>query len=189
VGVWTLGRRSDLAIALDECESRGVLALSIAAICVGADESLPVEVLMNGARVAARNLKQVEGRLAIPAGRIRVSPRAVRAAKVILPDVMTDRLRPLYRRLAAPHPIGFVADLEWRLELPSQAVAERTVDLTFVIDEPRTPLALGLSADDRPLGILLRSVTLHEIDGALPARTSDRHSEASEIAPESSSIA
>jgi hypothetical protein len=165
VGVWTLGPRSDLAIALDECEGRAVLSLSIAAICVGPEESLRVEVIVNGTRVAARDLTQDESRFTVPAPRIRVSPRAVRAAKVVLPDVVTDRLRPLYRRLAAPVPIPLGTASRWRIELPAHVLAERQADLSFIIEEPRSPLAIGWSdSDDRSLGILLRSLTLEESD-------------------------
>ena len=43
--------------------------------------------------------------------------------------------------------------------------ADGEVDLTFEIEEPTTPLALGWSDDDdRRLGILLRTVTLEEVD-------------------------
>ena len=43
--------------------------------------------------------------------------------------------------------------------------ADGEVDLAFEIEEPTTPLELGWSADDdRRLGILLRTVTLEEVD-------------------------
>jgi hypothetical protein len=55
-------------------------------------------------------------------------------------------------------------DPEWRIELPSPAPADGKVDLAFVAEDPKTPLELGWSDDDRRLGILLREVTLEEID-------------------------
>jgi hypothetical protein len=56
-------------------------------------------------------------------------------------------------------------NLTWQIELPASVVAAGKADLTFVIDEPRSPLALGWSADDdRPLGIQLRTVTLKQVD-------------------------
>ena len=56
-------------------------------------------------------------------------------------------------------------DPEWHIELPARAAADGEVDLTFKIEEPTTPLALGWSTDDdRRLGILLRTVTLEEVD-------------------------
>jgi hypothetical protein len=53
---------------------------------------------------------------------------------------------------------------EWRIEFPVSAAAGGEVDMTFVIEEPRSPVELGWSADDRSLGILLRRVTLEEVD-------------------------
>jgi hypothetical protein len=56
-------------------------------------------------------------------------------------------------------------DPEWQIELPAHARTDDVVDLTFEIDEPTTPVALGWSAEDvRLLGINLRRLTLHEID-------------------------
>jgi hypothetical protein len=53
-------------------------------------------------------------------------------------------------------------DPEWRIELPAPVPAE--VDLAFVIEEPNSPARVGWSADDRHLGILLRTVVLEELD-------------------------
>jgi hypothetical protein len=53
----------------------------------------------------------------------------------------------------------------WDVELPAPVLADGKVDVSFVTEEPRSPLALGWSADDdRPLGILIRAVTLAEVD-------------------------
>jgi hypothetical protein len=53
-------------------------------------------------------------------------------------------------------------DPEWRIELPATVPDE--VDLAFVIEEPNSPVEVGWSADERRLGILLRTVTLEEVD-------------------------
>jgi hypothetical protein len=55
-------------------------------------------------------------------------------------------------------------DPEWRIESPTPMPADGKVDLTFIIEEPSSPLDLGWSADDRRLGILVRSITLAEVD-------------------------
>ena len=53
-------------------------------------------------------------------------------------------------------------------QLPTPVPADGEVDLAFEIEEPRTPLELGWSADDdRRLGILLRTMTLLEHDRSL----------------------
>ena len=112
-GIWTEGLRSELALALDVIgESDHVLTLSLGSICVASDASLRVDALVNGERVAARDLSY--------------------------------------------------GDPEWRIELPAPVPAE--VDLAFVIEEPNSPAEVGWSADDRRLGILLRTVALEEVD-------------------------
>jgi hypothetical protein len=58
---------------------------------------------------------------------------------------------------------GF-GDPEWRVESPAPAPPDGMIDLTVVVEEPRSPLAVGWSADERPLGTLLRSITLKEVD-------------------------
>jgi hypothetical protein len=60
-------------------------------------------------------------------------------------------------------------DPEWRIELPSPAPADGKVDLAIVINDPNSPLELGWSDDERRLGILLREVTLEEIDRSVRA--------------------
>jgi hypothetical protein len=53
-------------------------------------------------------------------------------------------------------------DLDWYVQLPSTRAG--AIDLAIEVDEPRSPRELGLSPDDdRPLGLLLRTV------GVLPA--------------------
>ena len=56
-------------------------------------------------------------------------------------------------------------DPEWHIELPASVLADGEVDLTFEIEEPRTPLELGWSTDDdRRLGVALRTMTLLPAD-------------------------
>jgi hypothetical protein len=115
-GIWTQGRRSSLALALDGNADRDyVLALSLGSICVGPAESLRVNALVNGEHAASRTFRY--------------------------------------------------GDPEWLIELPRLIWAESEVELTFEIEEPRTPVELGWSADDdRRLGILLRAITLLQAD-------------------------
>ena len=117
-GVWTDGLRSDLALALDDIRERDyVIALALASTCVHPDDSLAVEALVNGERVAARDVPQ--------------------------------------------------GDQEWRIELPTLVPVDGAVDLTLAVGEPRSPHELGWSDDERQLGILLRAVTLEEVDHSL----------------------
>jgi hypothetical protein len=53
-------------------------------------------------------------------------------------------------------------DPDWRIDLPAPVSAE--IDLSFVIEEPKSPAEVGWSADERRLGILLRAVALEEVD-------------------------
>jgi hypothetical protein len=57
-----------------------------------------------------------------------------------------------------------LGDSEWRIDSPGPVPANGEIDLTFVIEEPRSPLELGWSDDDRRLGFLLRTVTVEEVD-------------------------
>jgi hypothetical protein len=56
----------------------------------------------------------------------------------------------------------------WHIDLPARVLADDKLDFSFRIDEPRSPLAIGWSTDDdRPLGVLIRAVTLREVDRTL----------------------
>jgi hypothetical protein len=46
--------------------------------------------------------------------------------------------------------------------------ANGEVDVTFIVDEPRSPRDLGWSDDDRRLGIRLEAVTVREIHRSVP---------------------
>jgi hypothetical protein len=170
-GIWTQGRRSELAIAFDEGQNDAVLALAFGGVCVEADGSIGVEVLVDGERVAVRDFGEDHGRLVLPLSR-RLGSLVVKAAKAVLPDAVTDRLRPHYLRLtasAALHTrLSRLNEIVWRIELPCDVVARRAAQLTFVIDKPRTPLAVGWSNDERELGIHLRSLTLEQVARSIP---------------------
>jgi GT2 family glycosyltransferase len=53
-------------------------------------------------------------------------------------------------------------DPEWRIELPAPVPAE--IDLVFVIADPKSRAEIGLSDDERSLGIRLRGIALEELD-------------------------
>jgi len=55
----------------------------------------------------------------------------------------------------------------WHVELPAPALTDTTGDLAFAIENPSSPLALGWSSDDRPLGIQIRALALREADRTL----------------------
>jgi hypothetical protein len=56
-------------------------------------------------------------------------------------------------------------DPEWYIELPAPVPSDGEIDLTFEIEEPSTPIALGWSDDDdRRLGLLLRTARLLPAD-------------------------
>jgi hypothetical protein len=55
-------------------------------------------------------------------------------------------------------------DPEWRIASPVASPRDGYVNLTFIIEEPRSPRAVGWSADERPLGLLVRSIALEDVD-------------------------
>jgi hypothetical protein len=55
----------------------------------------------------------------------------------------------------------------WRVALPSHLLGDGTVELTFLVDEPRSPLALGWSTDDRALGVHLLTLSMVELDRSI----------------------
>jgi GT2 family glycosyltransferase len=55
-------------------------------------------------------------------------------------------------------------DPEWRIASPSASPRDGNVDLTFIIEEPRSPRAVGWSADERPLGVLVRAIAVEDAD-------------------------
>jgi hypothetical protein len=149
-----------------------------------------VQVLLHGEPLAFRDFSHHQ-RLVLPSLRRPLSPRVVHAVKTILPKAVTDRLYPLYWRLTTPANVRAgvpgLKDIVWRIELPVDVVARRHAHLTFVIDEPRTPLAVGWSDDQRELGIHLRSLTLERtdrpvLDGHRVGRRFLRHDRASAAA-------
>jgi hypothetical protein len=67
---------------------------------------------------------------------------------------------------AAAGDLGY-GESEWRVELPEPVSADGAVDLTLTIENLSSPVELGWSSDDRQLGILLRAITLVEVDRSL----------------------
>jgi hypothetical protein len=59
-------------------------------------------------------------------------------------------------------------DPEWQFELPPSVSADGNVELKFELDRLSSPLELGWSDDDRPLGLLVRSLKLDEVDRTVP---------------------
>ncbi|MFZ1993012.1 MAG: hypothetical protein WAU75_02805 [Solirubrobacteraceae bacterium] len=55
----------------------------------------------------------------------------------------------------------------WRIELPSEVVPQGEFDLILSVDEPRSPLELGWSSDDRRLGVHVRDLSLQQMDRSL----------------------
>jgi hypothetical protein len=174
-GIWTLGRRSELAVAFDDGNEDADLAVTIGGICVGPEDSISVELLVDGQRAALHDFGWVRSGLR---GGVSVVPRLAHAVATILPDPVANRLRPVYERLAARaashRRIARLTEIVWRIRIPSSVVAQRSAHLTFVIDEPRTPRALGWSDDERELGIHLRSLKLEERHGSAPTARSGR---------------
>jgi hypothetical protein len=123
-GIWTLGCRSDLVLALDGVEESDlflapVLALSLGGVCVLPEAPLKVDLLLNEERVASRLFTQ---------------------------DV----------------------PVTWRIDLPTRVLADDNLHFSFLIDEPRSPRAVGWSIDDeRPLGILVHGMAARAVDRTL----------------------
>ena len=115
-GIWTVGPRSELRIAVDEIgDGQHELALMIVSICVARDDLLTVALLANGEHVETREF-------------------------------------------------GYTLRFPWRMELPARVWSAREIELTFLVHEPRSPLALGQSIDERPLGIHIGSVAVEPVD-------------------------
>jgi hypothetical protein len=55
----------------------------------------------------------------------------------------------------------------WRIDLPAHVVRDGEIELMFVVDQPRSPLQLGWSTDDRRLGVQIRDLTLEPVDHSL----------------------
>jgi hypothetical protein len=93
--------------------------------------------------------------LALSLGSICVGPDASLRVEALVND-----------ELAAARDFGY-GDPEWRIELPAHVPGDGEIDLTLMVEEPSSPLVLGWSEDDRRLGILVRTVTLEEVDRSL----------------------
>jgi hypothetical protein len=55
----------------------------------------------------------------------------------------------------------------WVVALPPHVAAAGKVDLTLLVDDPKSPQSLGWSTDDRPLGISVRTLSVVELDGSV----------------------
>jgi hypothetical protein len=115
-GIWTDGPRAELTIRRDGShESSEVLSFGVSMVCVDADKSLSVTLLVDDEPVAAREFT---------------------------------------------HSAVF-----WCVRLPASPAVSGATQLTFIIDEPHSPVALGWTSDDRrQLGIHIRSLALGEVD-------------------------
>jgi hypothetical protein len=122
-----------------------------------------VEVLVNGHRVAVREFGASEGQILMPSLRRHLPERVLDRARRIFPFAVVNRLIPLYLRLmthAGTHGAPRFKEIVWRIDLPSGIVRRQEAQLTLAIDEPHTPLEVGWSLDQRPLGVHLRSFKL-----------------------------
>jgi hypothetical protein len=100
-------------------------------------------------------------RLAFSVGSVCAAPGATLRVVVLVngtPAGVRDFIRGSDRDL-----IRGRAAAPWRVELPPYVLAETKADLAFLIEDPRTPLELGWSGDERLLGILVRTMTLQEV--------------------------
>jgi hypothetical protein len=165
-GIWTEGPRSELALTFERGDGHAVLALTVDGACVGPAESISVEVLVDGKRAARRDFSQTPWRSAVSALRQRRSHRGHDAAEIAPPNAARPRPRPSDRRLpvaeAVRRRLSGLTAIVWRIQLPFRVVARRDAELTLVINEPRSPLDLGWSSDERRLGIHIRSLALEQ---------------------------
>lgn len=162
--MWTHGPRAELSIAFDETtESSCLLTLAFDAIGVHPSDSIRVDLVANGTRVAAtefpRVRKEPEHRrhvidfrdvwrmLRKPLAKLVGEARAVGVPGV---DAAVD----MARRLAG---VGAGdSTLTWNVALPAHALAEGKVDLALVIEEPVS------WSDDQRRGLHLQSLTIGE---------------------------
>jgi hypothetical protein len=163
-GIWTQGRRSELALRLERSEGRGgVLALGIGGVCIGTEELLKVVVHLDGEIIETRDFGANEGQILMPSLRRPLPEGVVDRLKRVMPYAIVDRLGPLYARAtsnpAAQGAARFKA-IVWRIKLPPVELAQRDAQLVLVIEDPRSPLEVGWSLDERPLGLHLRSLML-----------------------------
>jgi hypothetical protein len=167
-GIWTQGRRAELAVTFDGGAERPVLDVGIDAVRVGASGAVTVEVIVDDERVAVREFT-TEDRSALQSVRIPLLPRLVYIAKAVLPTAVRNRLYPLFWRLFTPASLGSsVVYLKstvrsWRIELPSRVVTRRNAQLTFVIDKPRVAEDVDPLDDTQSLGFHLRSLRMDSL--------------------------
>jgi hypothetical protein len=162
-GIWTQGPRAELAVALDGGRDHSVLAVGIDGIHVAPGASTRIEVLADGEHAALREFTD-EQTPALHSVRRSLSLRLLYAGKALLPDAVRYRLYPLYWRMFTPalltSDVVPFKDKVWRLELPPRALAQRNVQLTFVISERRSGDGRDGLNEVRDLGFHLQSLGL-----------------------------
>jgi hypothetical protein len=94
--------------------------------------------------------------LSLSLGGVCAEPGATLAVSLLL-----DGERVSSRRFSERDPVT------WQVDLPSRALTESAGEIALVIDDPRSPLALGWSRDERPLGVHIHAITLREVDRTL----------------------
>jgi hypothetical protein len=161
--VWTKGLRSQLSLTLDEpCETSCLLTLGFEKIGICSDDSLRVELLANGALVAARDFSEARkpgdpqrgsgsARDAFRPTIRRLAAKLVRQMRALgIPGV--DAAVGLGRRMVT----GSAQDSKhaWSIALPANVLVDGRVDLTLVVQEPVR------WSDDRRHGLRLRSFTV-----------------------------
>ena len=79
-------------------------------------------------------------------------------------DVLRVRMLANGEEVAAREFVHGPRPFPWRVELPADAWAAHEIQLTLLVEEPRSPLDLGWSEDDRDLGIHVRSLAVEQVD-------------------------
>ena len=163
-GIWTEGRVAVLDVTLEGEERHGALVLGVDGACVGATDSVAVDVFVDGEPAAHREFRQTWWHRAASVVRSRGSRLdcAEGSAAIPRPSATSASARP-HRRLSSVQTARRLADLTatvWRIPLPVRVVGDRTAKLTFVINEPHRPIDLGWSNDRRALGLHIRSLKL-----------------------------
>ncbi len=138
-GVWTWGSRSEMSIAfppVDDSDRRLVVVLVIDAVCVAPDEALRVGLLIDGVRVANRNVSEPD----VPfAWRVEVPPSVLYAGSADL-TITVDEPR-------SPRAVGWSGD-ERPLGVRLRSLTLREVNYTV---KPPQSVAFGAEADGERL--------------------------------------
>ena len=162
-GIWTQGRRSELAVALEGVEGEAALDITIGAACAGPGESVTVELLAEGERLALHDFALARWVSVLGSLQRRATLRLRRARPAVSAGPPAAQ-RAIHSGSKFPtrvhRHVSRLIETTWRIQLPAHVVARGNVQLTFVVDEPRTPLSVGWSDDERQLGVQLRSLRI-----------------------------